>query len=617
MKTLKVSVLLSLMTFFFSKDVPSQTWTSPIGIPDPGFGIADERPSRPADWTNPVPGYYYVNYETGDDYYGGTNTYGTPAHPRRSIPRPVPAGSYVEVHGNYERASQGVIWVQGNGTDETWVANTSGPVWIVGENENNKPNFTTYTTVIYGSYIYFDLINWNNHSNITIGEPGYGYTADHIVIRNCVIEGDGINNYGGIAINGTETNSTHHIVVYKNIIRNLGDMNSSEDRDVCGATVSDFTNNVWFLENHFYNIGEHAARVGGASPNTSLPENCHHIYFGKNIIHNTRHSGLWVKYAQDVVFSQNHIYDIIQNAAYDDRACMGAQYGPRRFWMLFNILHGARGGISIVGDDSRVYPLPVYAIGNVIYDIHDPDSSTSSSYSMAGIQMRGGTAKYIVNNTICNVDAGIYMAPSSVNFTIENNIIANIMVADGYHINIENIGDSVARNNLFYQNSGAIKIRWGSSNFTTTAAFNSSAYGHNNIEGNPLFVDAQNNNFALQSSSPAIGNGTVSSVYQTFQDLYGIDIRKDIEGTNRPQNGTWDIGACEFTLPSALGNNTLILRTIVLDQNYPNPFNPTTVIRYFLPEMNYVTLKVYDVVGREFTTLVDGRQTERYHTIQR
>jgi hypothetical protein len=53
----------------------------------------------------------------------------------------------------------------------------------------------------------------------------------------------------------------------------------------------------------------------------------------------------------------------------------------------------------------------------------------------------------------------------------------------------------------------------------------------------------------------------------------------------------------------------------VLNQNYPNPFNPTTAISYQLSAISSITLKVYDLLGREIVTLVHAEQVPGPYTV--
>ena len=73
--------------------------------------------------------------------------------------------------------------------------------------------------------------------------------------------------------------------------------------------------------------------------------------------------------------------------------------------------------------------------------------------------------------------------------------------------------------------------------------------------------------------------------------------------------------------------NTLVVGTLSIDedlvpdvfalhQNYPNPFNPTTQIRYDLPEDQFVSVTIYDVMGRKIRSLVNISQAAGYHTIR-
>ncbi len=70
------------------------------------------------------------------------------------------------------------------------------------------------------------------------------------------------------------------------------------------------------------------------------------------------------------------------------------------------------------------------------------------------------------------------------------------------------------------------------------------------------------------------------------------------------------------SLVGITGNDPVLPSTFALGQNYPNPFNPATVIKYQLPRSSNVMIKVFDILGKEVTTLVNEKIEAGYHQVE-
>ena len=125
--------------------------------------------------------------------------------------------------------------------------------------------------------------------------------------------------------------------------------------------------------------------------------------------------------------------------------------------------------------------------------------------------------------------------------------------------------------------------------------------------GSDLFAGGSGGVFKLTENMviwDSISTGTpysVDALAATQSYLFaGVNTQNLIQTSTA---GVWRRSLAEIVSVKNPNNN--IPDQISLKQNYPNPFNPTTTIKYSIPKASFVTLKVFDILGREVSVLVN------------
>jgi hypothetical protein len=113
-------------------------------------------------------------------------------------------------------------------------------------------------------------------------------------------------------------------------------------------------------------------------------------------------------------------------------------------------------------------------------------------------------------------------------------------------------------------------------------------------------------NFTNQSFGniePAQIKGSIVASITTQDNPNNIDFNVHISSEN------WDLWSDSVTavITGITKSETNIPLEYTLKQNYPNPFNPTTTIEFDLPYSEFVTLKIYNILGEEVSTLVSKK----------
>jgi FlgD Ig-like domain len=191
--------------------------------------------------------------------------------------------------------------------------------------------------------------------------------------------------------------------------------------------------------------------------------------------------------------------------------------------------------------------------------------------------------------------------------------------------------------------------------FTGSDPFTANGYANwtqqSSTKASPKLLNGGFNNslpVELMSFSASVSNGnTVQLTWSTATEVnnYGFDVErssgnsgwqkigfvagagnsnspKDYSFTDNPSGGTSfsyrlkqiDV-AGSFKYYDAVTVNLTLSDEPQLLQNSPNPFNPSTSIKFYIPNNSDVSIKIYDVLGREVTTLVNQQTTAGYHIV--
>ncbi len=227
-------------------------------------------------------------------------------------------------------------------------------------------------------------------------------------------------------------------------------------------------------------------------------------------------------------------------------------------------------------------------------------------------------------------DTDIYRSLFVSNVTTYSN--GGSVLIEGYSARVRFVNCTMINNSATYGDGGAVEIAFSDASFTNSIIYNNNgaysdniyldfgsaeinycntpvpdgAIGSYNINADAQFVNPENYDFHLSSSSPCIDSGIDSLTIEDANETLITVI--DLDSTEYYGNAP-DMGCYEYGMPDGVNDNRgETVNQFQLFQNYPNPFNPTTMINYSLEKGGNVNLTIFNSLGQKVTDLVNKVQ---------
>jgi len=252
---------------------------------------------------------------------------------------------------------------------------------------------------------------------------------------------------------------------------------------------------------------------------------------------------------------------------------------------------------------------------------HNPISATT------GWNMIGGYENTVSTGSLTSTPPGLITGPI-YEYSTGYNVATNLVPGYGYWMKLSGDGLINIPDVLNKESDGSVveyfKEDWGKITITDATGKSYKLYavkGEVNLSSFELPPVPPSGMFDIRFASNRIAE-ELNSTFQTIQmtgikhpikiKVENMSIRlqdetgKEINENVKPGD---EITISNTTIYRLMVSEVLNPDVYALEQNYPNPFNPSTIINYHIPELSFVTLKVYDILGNEIATLVNEKKS--------